>query len=254
MVVIGYGQTRREAVTGAVSTVDAKALNQLSVANLGEAIQGRLAGVQVINQGSPGSQPTIEVRGIGSLNFGTGPLIVVDGVPGGGLNQFDSRDVESITVLKDASASAIYGSRAANGVLLITTKRGRVGEGLRVTVDASAGVQVQNRRIDVLNTEQYINYAQTSWNNAISRNLDAPANGVDGPTFRETETDWQEELFQPGFLSQNNASISGGNENSQFYTSFGYFKQEGVLIGSPHERFNFRLNSDHSLSPRLTFS
>ncbi len=254
VVVIGYGQTRREAITGAVGTVNAKELTQLSVANLGEAIQGRLAGVSVINQGSPGSAPIIEVRGVGSISFGTGPLIVIDGVPGIGLNQIDSRDVESVTVLKDASASAIYGSRAANGVLLVTTKRGKAGQGLRVNVEGNVGFQVQPNRVDVLNTAQYIDYAQGTWNNAISRDLDAPANGVDGPSFRNTETNWQDAIFQRGVLTQNSASVSGGNENSRFFASLGYVRQEGVLIGSPYERYNFRINSDHSLGKRVTFA
>ncbi len=254
VVVIGYGQTRKEAITGAVGTVNAKELTQLSVANLGEAIQGRLAGVSVINQGSPGSAPIIEVRGVGSINFGTGPLVVIDGVPGIGLNQIDSRDVESVTVLKDASASAIYGSRASNGVLLVTTKRGRAGQGLRVNIEGNVGFQVQPQRIDVLNTEQYIDYAQGVWNNAISRDLDAPANGTDGPSFRQTQTNWQDAIFRRGLLTQNSASVSGGNENSRFFSSIGYVRQEGVLIGSPYERYNFRINSDHSLGKRVTFA
>ena len=254
VVVIGYGQTRKEAITGAVSTVDAKSLTQLSVANLGEAIQGRLAGVSVVNQGSPGSTPIIQVRGVGSINFGTGPLVVIDGVPGIGLNQIDSRDVESVTVLKDASASAIYGSRAANGVLLVTTKRGRAGQGLRVNIEGNAGFQVQPKRIDVLDTEQYIDYAQNTWNNAISRDLDAPANGTDGQSFRQTNTNWQDAIFQKGLITQNSASVSGGNETSRFYSSFGYLRQEGVLIGSPYERYNFRINSDHSIGKRVTFA
>ena len=249
VVVVGYGSQRREAVTGAVSSIDAEEVTALTTSNLGEAIQGRLAGVQVVSGGAPGAAPIIQVRGIGSISFGSGPLYVVDGVPGaGGLNQFDSRDIQSINVLKDASATAVYGSRASNGVIIIETKKGANADGLRVNLESTVGFQSQSRRYDLLNTEQYIRYAETFNGGPLPRDLDTETYEGSGQTFRETETDWQDAVFQDGLLTQNSVHISGGGDRSNFFSSFGYLKQEGVVKGAPYERFNFRINSEHELS------
>ncbi|PPK85078.1 TonB-linked SusC/RagA family outer membrane protein [Neolewinella xylanilytica] len=249
VVVVGYGSQRREAVTGAVSSIDAEEVSALTVSNLGEAIQGRLAGVQVVSGGSPGAPPIIQVRGIGSISFGSGPLYVVDGVPGaGGLNQFDSRDIASINVLKDASATAVYGSRASNGVIIIETKKGANAQGLRMSLESTVGIQTQPRRYDLLNSEQYIQYAETFLGGSLPRDLDQPVYEGADQTFRETETDWQDAIFQDGLITQNSLHITGGGERSSFFSSFGYLKQEGIVKGSPYERFNFRINSEHSIS------
>ena len=249
VVVVGYGSQRREAVTGAVSSIDAEEVSALTVSNLGEAIQGRLAGVQVVSGGSPGAAPLIQVRGIGSISFGSGPLYVVDGVPGaGGLNQFDSRDIASINVLKDASATAVYGSRASNGVIIIETKKGANADGIRLSLESTVGVQTQPRRYDLLNTEQYIRYAEIFNEGPLPRDLDQPVYEGADQTFRQTETDWQDAIFQDGLITQNSLHITGGSERSSFFSSFGYMKQEGVVKGSPYERFNFRINSEHSIS------
>lgn len=249
IVVVGYGSQRREAVTGAVSSIDAEEVSALTVSNLGEAIQGRLAGVQVTSGGSPGAAPLIQVRGIGSISFGSGPLYVVDGVPGaGGLNQFDSRDIASINVLKDASATAVYGSRASNGVIIIETKKGSNTDGLKLSLESTVGVQSQPRRYDLLNTEQYIQYAETFNDGPLPRDLDSETYPGSGQTFRQTETDWQDAIFQDGLLTQNSLHISGGGDRSTFFSSFGYLQQEGVVKGSPYERYNFRINSEHKIS------
>ncbi|MGB3801788.1 MAG: TonB-dependent receptor [Lewinella sp.] len=254
VVVVGYGSQRREAVTGAVSSIDAEEVAALTVSNLGEAIQGRLAGVQVTSGGSPGAAPLIQVRGIGSISFGSGPLYVVDGVPGaGGLNQFDSRDIASINVLKDASATAVYGSRASNGVIIIETKKGANTQGLRMSLESTVGVQTQPRRYDLLNTEQYIQYAEIFNGGPLPRDLDTETYEGSGQTFRQTETDWQDAIFQDGLLTQNSLHITGGGERSSFFSSFGYLKQEGVVKGSPYERFNFRINSEHTISENGRF-
>ncbi len=253
VVVVGYGSQRREAVTGAVSSIDAEEVSALTVSNLGEAIQGRLAGVQVTSGGSPGAAPIIQVRGIGSISFGSGPLYVVDGVPGaGGLNQFDSRDIQSINVLKDASATAVYGSRASNGVIIIETKKGANTDGIHLSLESTVGVQTQPRRYDLLNTEEYIRYAEV-FNGApipraIDGGLDAETYPGSGQSFRETNTDWQDAIFQTGLITQNSLHLTGGNDRSTYFSSFGYLKQEGVVKGSPYERFNFRINSEHKIS------
>lgn len=254
VVVVGYGSQRREAVTGAVSSIGSEEISELTVANLGEAIQGRLAGVQVIGGGQPGSTPIIQVRGIGSINFGSGPLYVVDGIPGaGGLNQFDSRDIASVNVLKDAAASAVYGSRASNGVIIIETKKGKGADGIQLSLESTVGVQTQPRRYDVLNTDQYIAYAQRLNNGMpLARDFDEIAPGTDTP-YGEINTDWQDAIFQDGLLTQNSLHLSGDNGRSSFFSSLGYLRQEGVMIGTPYERYNFRINSEHDISENGRF-
>ena len=248
VVVIGYGTSDPEAVTGAIASVGSEEVTAITTPNLGEAIQGRLAGVQVTAGGAPGVAPQILVRGVGSINFGTGPLIVVDGVPSaGGLNQFDSRDVESITVLKDASSTAIYGSRASNGVLLVTTKSGGKNQPLRVTLESTVGVQTQNKRYEGFTTSDYIEYAEVLSGIPLARDLDEVPAGETQP-YRDLQVDYQDELFQNGLLTQNSVHVSGGGDRSSFFSSFGYLQQEGVVVGGGYERFNFRLNSNHDLT------
>ncbi len=247
VVVVGYGSQRREAVTGAISSVNSEALTQVITPDLGEAIQGRLAGVQVTSSGDPGQAPQIQVRGIGSINFGSGPLIVVDGVPGAGsLNQFDSRDVESITVLKDASSTAIYGSRASNGVLLVTTKSGSRDQPIRITAESTVGVQTQPGRYEGFSTADYVSYAEVLSGIPLARKLDETPPGETVP-YREQQVNYQDALFQDGLLTQNSLHISGGSSRSSFFSSLGYLKQEGVIIGGGYERYNFRINSRHDL-------
>ncbi|MEM9259800.1 MAG: SusC/RagA family TonB-linked outer membrane protein, partial [Bacteroidota bacterium] len=247
VVVLGYGTSDPKAVTGAISSIGTEEVAALTVTNLGEALQGRLAGVQVTAGGAPGVAPLIQVRGIGSISFGSGPLYVVDGIPGaGGLNQFDTRDIESVTVLKDASSTAVYGSRASNGVILIETKKGG-GDGIKANLHSTVGIQTQTRRFDVMNTEQYVNYAEALAGMPLARDLNATVNDGSGRTYRQVDTDWQDAIFQDGFITQNQLSLSGGSDASSFYSSLGYLKQEGVMIGTPYERFNFRINSEHKI-------
>lgn len=247
VVVVGYGQQRREAVTGAISSVNNEELTELTVSSPIEAIQGRLAGVNIINQGTPGAQPVIEIRGANSINFNAGPLIVIDGVPVGGLGDLDSRNIESITVLKDASSAAIYGSRGSGGVVLVETKRGRSREGIQVRLESTIGVQTQPQRLDLLETDDYLDYAFLFQGDSLARDLTQPIYSGTDQTFLETNTDWQDAYFQTGLITQNTVSVDGGNESSTFYGAFGYFQQEGVTVGVPFERYNFRLNSEHDL-------
>lgn len=253
VVVVGYGSQSRESITGAISSVSGEALTEVTTPNLGEALQGRLAGVQVTNSGAPGAGPEIQVRGIGSISFGSGPLLVVDGYPeAGGLNQFDSRDIESITVLKDASSTAVYGSRASNGVLLVTTKSGGKNQPLKLTMESTTGFQVQNGRYDLMNTEQYRRYARIMTGQELSRNFDEIAPGTD-TRYGDIDTDWQDALYQDGLMTQNSLQISGGSDRSTFFTSLGYFKQEGVIVGGGYERFSLRLNSKHDITQNGNF-
>ena len=157
VVVVGYGTQRRATVTGAIANVSGKTVAELPVANISQALQGRVAGVQVTNNGSPGTQPIVRIRGIASISFASDPLYVVDGFPTGDLSTIDTRDIESVDVLKDASAAAIYGSRATNGVIMITTKKGRRDGKVQVSLDSYYGIQKVTSRLDLLDTKNLKN-------------------------------------------------------------------------------------------------
>jgi TonB-linked SusC/RagA family outer membrane protein len=259
VVVVGYGTQKREAITGAISTVSAKEVAALPVPNIGSALQGRVAGVTVTNNGSPGEAPIVRIRGIGSITYGSGPLYVIDGFPTGDLNSFDTRDIESVEVLRDASSAAIYGSRASNGVILITTKKGKRNSKLNVNVDSYWGVQSAWRQLDLLNREQYVQYATALLTNAGNAlpprfaNFNEPIYPGASQTFAQTNTDWQAEMFRNASIRQHTVTISGGNDKSRFFSSGGYFKQDGIMLGTGYERGNFRFNSDHQISKRITF-
>ncbi|NTS42652.1 TonB-dependent receptor [Flavisolibacter sp. BT320] len=258
VVVVGYGTQRRTRVTGAISSVNGKTLSELPVPSVSQALQGRVAGVQVTNNGSPGAQPIVRIRGISSISFASNPLYVVDGFPTGDLSAIDTRDIESVDVLKDASAAAIYGSRATSGVIIITTRKGRREGKIRVTLDSYVGTQTITKRLDLLNTAQYVQYATALTGGTLpprlqAANFNQPVNSTTSQTYAQTNTDWQDEYFRSGMLTQHNVGLSGGNNISRFYASAGYFKQEGTSPAVGYERFNFRLNSDHQISKVFTF-
>ncbi|MEM1327022.1 MAG: TonB-dependent receptor [Bacteroidota bacterium] len=257
VVVVGYGQQRKGAVTGSVASISSEEITALPVPNLTEAFQGRLPGVQVINNGGPGEAPIVRIRGIGSISFAPNPLYVVDGYPVGGLNDFDNNDIESISVLKDASAAAIYGSRAANGVVLVTTKKGRASDGLRVNYNGYVGAAQPWNQLDLLNREQYLDYGRQLLDNAGDTypdrwaQLDQPIFEGANQTYNETDVDYQDAVFRTGLNTNHSLSLTGGNENANFYTSFGYFQQEGIMLGTDYERLNLRLNSDYKVGKRI---
>lgn len=257
LVVIGYGTQQRRTVTGAVATVNSKTLNELPVASVQQALQGRVAGVNVTSNGSPGTEPIVRIRGISSISYASDPLYVVDGFPTGNLASIDMRDIESVDVLKDASAAAIYGSRATNGIIMITTKKGRRDNKLHINLDSYVGMQTQPERISLLNTEQFMQYAVTYRGSQVPR-LTAPT--INEPvypgatkTYGETNTNWQDEYFKNGPMTQTSIGLSGGNEVSRFYSSAGYMYQEGTTPSVNFRRYNFRINSDHIISKVFTF-
>jgi TonB-dependent starch-binding outer membrane protein SusC len=267
VVVVGYGTQKRASVTGAISTISAKEVMALPVPSIESAIQGRVAGVSVVSNGSPGESPIVRIRGIGSINYSSNPLYVVDGFPTGDLNNFDSRDIESVDVLKDASAAAIYGSRAANGVIIITTKKGAKDGKLHVSYDGYVGSQSAWKKLDLLNTPQYVQYGTALITNAAIdagidpksvipkrfSNMDQPIYAGATQTYNQTNTNWQNEVFRNAPITQHSVQLSGGNEKSRFYSSVGFFKQDGIMIGTSYKRGNFRINSDHTISNRFTF-
>ena len=259
IVVIGYGTQKRANVTGAVSTVNGKTLSALPVGGVDQALQGRVAGLTVTNNGIPGTAPIVQIRGVSSVGYGADPLYIIDGFPGsiGGL---DPQDIQSVDVLKDASAAAIYGSRATNGVIIITTKKGSNNNKVSIDVDSYVGFQELAKRYDLLNTDQYVQYERALDGAAgigvpprlQPANFNLPIYAGANQTFAETNTDWQSAYFKKGILQQHDVSLSGGNDKSRFFTSAGYFDQDGITQGAYYTRKNFRMNSDHNVNKFLT--
>lgn len=260
VVVVGYGSQRRATVTGAISSVNAATVTALPVAGIDQALQGRVAGLNVTNNGSPGNAPLVTIRGISSVSFASDPLYVVDGFPlTTGLQQYDAKDIERVDVLKDASTAAIYGSRATNGVIIVTTKKGSRSGKLNITLDSYAGIQSPIKKLDLLNTQQYLQYAANlgvagSIDRFKPANFNAPIYAGASQTYAQTNTDWQDEYFvKNALLTGSNIGLSGGNDVSRFHTSGGYFKQNGIAQALNFERLNYRINSDHIISKVFTF-
>ena len=257
VVVVGYGTQKRTAVTGAISTVSGKTISELPVASVEQAMQGRVPGLTVTNNGSPGTSPLVRIRGISSISYASNPLYVIDGFPTGNLSLFDTRDIESVDVLKDASAAAIYGSRATNGVIMITTKKGRADGKLHVSLDSYYGTQDITKRLSLLNPSQFDQYAIAYRGEKVPRRTDpwatTPLYQGANSTYGNNVTDWQDEYFRQGAMTQTNIGLSGGNDVSRFYASAGYFDQVGTTPGVGFKRYNFRINSEHKISNTFSF-
>ena len=257
VVVVGYGTQRRTNVTGAVSSVNNKTLNEYPVLSVAQALQGRVPGVTVTNNGSPGTDAIVRIRGISSISFASDPLYVVDGFPTGNLAAIDTRDIETVDVLKDASAAAIYGSRATSGVIMITTKKGRRANKFSITLDSYYGSSEVTERLDLLNTEQFKQYAIAYRGSQVPRllppSLNEPIYPGASQTYGQTNTNWQDEYFQKGNMTQTHIGMSGGNDISRFYASAGFVDQEGTTPSVDFRRYNFRFNSDHVISKIFTF-
>src|SRR5690606_24769329 len=232
VVVVGYGTQSRAAVTGAISNVKTEEIAAVPVANAAEALQGRAAGVLVVNTGGPGTEPSVSIRGLGSFN-NNAPLYVVDGVIVGNLSGISQNDIASINILKDASTTAVYGAKGANGVIKVTTKKGVKGQ-TQLSLNAFTGFQTQPKRYDVLNTEQYLQYAQDAFGLAPTSELSQSG----------LNTNWQDEIYQTGLLQNYDFACGGGGETNTFRFSGGYAEKEGIIINTGFERFTFRANSD----------
>lgn len=257
VVVVGYGTQKRTMVTGAVASVSGKVLNELPAVSISQALQGRVSGVTVTNNGSPGASPIVRIRGISSISFASDPLYVVDGFPTGNLEALDTKDIETVDVLKDASAAAIYGSRASNGVIMITTKKGRRDGQLHVNLDSYFGTQQVTERLDLLDREGFEKYAIAYRGSQVPRLLppmvNEPIYAGATQTYGQTNTDWQDAYFRRGLMTGHNIGLSSGNEVSRFYASAGYFDQRGTAPSVGFKRYNFRINSEHNISKVFTF-
>ena len=262
VVVIGYGTQKKSDLTGAIASVSSEDLEKIPAMGIDQALQGKAAGVEILsNTGAPGSKTTVRIRGIGTLNSGSEPLYVIDGFilgdqafgkEGGqipdnkmGIGFLDPSDIESIEVLKDASAAAIYGSRGANGVILITTKKGKAGK-TKINFDAYKGVQTLYKKYDIMGPEEFRNYTNEA-REALGRPIyEGLEEGAD-----LNETDWLDEIFSPASMESYKLSASGGNEISTFYMGGSYLKQEGMINNSGFNKISFRINSDHKLTENV---
>lgn len=259
VVVVGYGTQKRSDLTGAISSVNEKAISESGVVNVDQVLQGRVAGVQLQqNSGMPGASNSVRVRGISSLSAATDPIYVIDGViiEGGAssgdntntnaLAAINPMDIVSIDVLKDASATAIYGSRASNGVIVITTRRGRAGYST-LSYHGYTGMQQIPKKMDVLDLRQYAEHRNT----LASYNISSPNNNFIRPDLLGQGTDWQSELFNTAQMNNHNISVTGGSGNNTYALSGGLLKQDGIAAGSGFKRLTLTGNFDSQIKSYL---
>ncbi|MCF2488722.1 TonB-dependent receptor [Dyadobacter sp. CY347] len=290
VVVVGYGSQKKSQTTGAISSVSAKQISEMPITNIGQAMQGRVAGVDVSQSGSkPGSTPKILIRGRRSFNAGNNPLYVVDGIPlagdrnelmsvrpfdfvSGGYEDMNPNDVASMEILKDATATAIYGARGANGVVLITTKRGESTKGkTTISYDTYVGVTDALDKIRLFSGPEFAEYMRESRRGIAAGSLYKDANGYPVPTgqvdafadsklFEAVEldgiaknrtTDYQDMILRQGFQQNHSVGVQGGNEKTQFYISGGFFRDKGISEGLDYTRTSLRANIDHNINSRV---
>ena len=255
VVVVGYGTQKQRDLTSAISTVKAEEITQSPVGQTMQALQGRVAGLQIVSAGSPGSEPTVRIRGIGSFpgSSDSSPLYVVDGMFFDNIDFLNPSDIETLSVLKDASAAAIYGVRAANGVILITTKGGRLNAKSTITYDGYVGVQVPQNVLKMANAEQFVNYINQTGSavdiayidNAMQRFGRSRVN----PNIPDVNTDWYAEIMEPALQQNHSLTISGGNNQSSYSFGVNYFEQEGLLkTDNSYQRVNIRTKLDQQVN------
>lgn len=248
VVVVGYGTQKKSDLTGSVAVIDAKEMQKISTNDLTQQLQGRTPGITVTSDGQPGSIPTVRLRGVGT--FGNSqPLYVIDGVPIQGTpRDFNPNDIESMQVLKDASAAAIYGARGANGVIIITTKTGNLNQPLQLGYNMYYGIDQVNQRIPVAGTDEYRMLNAEMRANSSDPSLPALAPGNDPESefyIENVDTDWQDALLKNGMRQNHNLQLSGGGETSTYFMSLDYFENEGTIVGNgpDYERYSARINT-----------
>lgn len=249
VIVVAYGKTTKRLLSNSVVTLSARDVGDLPVASPAEAMVGLVAGASISTpSGEPGQNPYIRIRGLGSIGAGNNPLFVVDGYPLNNTDNFYSinpADIESIQILKDAAACAIYGSRGGNGIVLVTTKRGTAGK-TRFSANVYAGISDVSKRVKLLNKDQYVDYIKEAYKNS---NQVFPAGLADSTQY--AGTDWQDKIFTTGLQDNYQLSATGGSDNSRFYITGNYFKQTGVVKNTGFDRFMLRANYDARLSRKL---
>jgi TonB-linked SusC/RagA family outer membrane protein len=256
VVVVGYGQMKRSDLTGSVVSVSDAAIKKSVTTSVDQVLQGRAAGVQIqANSGTPGASTAIRIRGINSLNATNQPIFVIDGVVvdsstddenSNPLSNINPSDIVSMDVLKDASATAIYGARASNGVIMLTTKRGQSGEAT-ITYDGYIGWQSMPKHLDMMNLQEYANHH----NARAEAGIVTQSNAFIRPDLLGEGTDWQDELFRNAFMDSHNLSITGGNDKTTYAMSAGYLDQDGIALGSSFKRLSLRSNIDTQIKKWL---
>src|SRR5688572_9232589 len=266
VIVVGYGTRKKSDVTGAIVSISEQSIKDIPAANLAQALQGQGAGIDIQKNGGnskPGATPSILIRGSRSISATNEPLIVVDGIPfNGSFNDLNQDDVSSVEILKDASATAIYGSRGANGVILVTTKRGRQGKPV-VTYSGYAGASKIQDQFPVMNTQEFFEFkkwalynGRFTGNNRTYSGIDDPDLLTDAGNFSPEEleaintgrsTDWQKLIYQTGFITNHQIGFSGGHDKTQYAVSGGYFKETGIYSGQAFERFSLKASVDQQL-------
>ena len=243
IVVTGYGSSAKKDVTGAISSVKGEVFKNQPVSGLDKALQGRIAGLQVVrNGGAPGSSPKLRIRGTGTVN-NSDPLYVVDGVPTSSIDGINPNNIESVEVLKDASASAIYGTRAANGVVIVTTRKGKSGK-MQVNFEMYTGFSNLMKKLDVLDASTLAEIKRERYTND-----GIPADPIwNDPQYQTQRTNWQDELFETGITNNFDLSISGGSEKSTYLLAMGYYDEKGIVNKANADRLNLRVNSSHKIT------
>jgi TonB-linked SusC/RagA family outer membrane protein len=254
--VVGYGTQKKSDLTGSISSIKGSEITQIATQRVDQALQGRAAGVLVLNtDGSPGGNTTIRVRGMNSINGGNDALIVIDGLQGGNLNSLNPNDIESIEILKDASATAIYGAQGANGVVLITTKLGKKGKPV-IGYNYTFGLGQLRKKLDVMNAADF---ARTV--NAVQMTKNG-SGATPSPIFTDAEiagyeanggTDWQDVIYRNAPMQNHELSISGGTDNLKYLVSGGYLDQDGILVNSGYKRFSLRTNIKAEINDWASF-
>ena len=248
VVVIGYGTVKKSDLTGSVAVVSTKDLTMNPSSSASQSLQGRAPGVLVIQNGAPGGATTIRVRGVGSINKGSDPIYIVDGVQTGDINGIQPQEIENMQVLKDASATAIYGANGSNGVIIVTTKRGKSGKA-QVNLNTYVGVNLAPQQYDMMNADQYAAF-YTALKGDKPEYDQAFREKYYGPGWQQG-TNWQDQMFKTGLNQNYHLSISGGGENSNYNVSMGYVKEDGTVIKTNAERYTIRANSDFKLGKHI---
>ncbi|MFY0599840.1 MAG: TonB-dependent receptor [Cyclobacteriaceae bacterium] len=251
VIVVGYGTQKKSTLTTAVSTIDGDEIGEIPVADLGQALQGRAAGVNITNGGSPGGKTLIRIRGMSTFGDGD-PLVVIDGVfmTPDDLRNINPGSVSKVDVLKDAAATAIYGSRGSNGVIIVTTNKGSRNGKASFKIKTYAGIQQSNQRYDVMNTDQYIQFLREI---AVQEYDGRVAEVVQDPNFNGNgiNTNWQDELFQSGSMKGIDFTASNGNDKGRYSFGFSAFDQEGIYIDTRFKRYTFNINSEANIFKNL---
>lgn len=242
VVVIGYGTRKKVDNTSAITSIKAEEITKTKVLNASQAIQGKAAGVQVISSDLPGSTPSVVIRGLGTALGGRSPLYIVDGMPTENINNINTNDITSYEILKDASSLAIYGTRAANGVIIITTKKGK-GDKVSVEIESFAGTRSPLKKMNMANSDQYVAYTNAAPGTINKFNTNQPAN-----------TDWFDAITRTGSYTQNNISISGASENIKYFFSAGNYQEKAILNGLDYSRTSFRNNNEFKISKKVTLN